>query len=337
MAGLSFSLLGFSAIAAFFLIFLFIKLSEKLNQQAEVNSRQSNEIEKIKELINNQFKEIRGTVDGSSKMMIDQVRSFTKETTALKSDLRQIQEKVGDISSFQDIFKSPKLRGQWGEASLKHILSEYFPPELYEIQHLFSSGEQVDAVLNLPDGKILPIDAKFSSDNFGRMLHSQSKERDDYSKKFVGDIRERIREVASKYIRPAEGTVDFALMYIPAEAIYYEVMFNLVDEDLARQARKQKVIIASPNTIYLTLRTIADWFRDTQLSRKTQEILKRLERISQDARNLSDDFRKLGRHLGAASSAYDRSEKRLSLLGKRVETLIESDRVGEEKQLEQGS
>lgn len=305
--------------------------------KSETDEKQTQHIQdlerRLTDLMNVQLKEIRGTVDGSSEAMMNQVRSFTKETTDLKNDLKGIQEKVGDISSFQEIFRSPKLRGQWGEASLEHILSQHFPAELYKTQYLFSSGQQVDAVLNLPNGKILPIDAKFSSENFEKMISAPAEEKNIYRQKFLLDTKQRIKEITSKYILPSEGTVDYALMYIPAEAIYYEVLFNSGEEDLAKYAWSQKVVLTSPNTIYITLKTIEHWFRDSQVSKRTQEILKRLDKINRDAKTLFDEFRKLGRHLKDASSAYERSEKRLSLFDEKVEKLIET---GETKQLEAG-
>ncbi|MBL7156501.1 MAG: DNA recombination protein RmuC [Candidatus Pacebacteria bacterium] len=275
--------------------------------------------------MNSQLKEMRGTVDNSSRTMMNQVRSFTQETTELKKDLKHIQEKIGDISSFQEIFKSPKLRGLWGEASLQHILTEFFPQELWQMQYSFLSGEKVDAILKLPNKKLLPIDSKFSSDNFERMIRAQNEEeKERYGKIFLQDVKKRIDEIAGKYILPSEGTVDFALMYIPAEAIYYEIMFHLREQDIPSYARKKKVILTSPNTIYLTLRTIDHWFRDTQISRKTQEILKRLGRIYQDAGKLSQTFKRLGIHLKNASSSYEDSEKRVSLLTGRVERLMDT-------------
>ena len=123
---------------------------------------------------------------------------------------------------------------------------------------------------------------------------------------------------------PSEGTTDVALMYIPAEAIYYEVMVRLRDANIPSYAWKKKVILVSPNTFYLTLSTIMHWFRDTQISKKTQDILKRLERVHQDAGKLVDSFRKLGGHLKNAVSSYEDSEKRVSLLGERVDRLIHS-------------
>ena len=298
-------------------------------RKSRLDDKQSDSIRdlerRLTDLMIGQLKEIRDTQNGVSRSMNEQISSFTKEATQIREDLKQVQERVKDVSSFQEIFKSPKLRGQWGEASLEHILSQHFPSELYKIQYLFSSGEQVDAVLKLPNGKVLPIDSKFPSENFSRMIESSDEEKEMFQKKFIEDVKNRINEIASKYVLPSEGTVDFALIYIPAEAIYYEIVNNIGREfDLANYAWSKKIILTSPNTIYLTLRTIEHWFKDTQISRKTQEILKRFSKINQDATKLMDDFRKLGSHLRNAISAYDSSEKRLNLFSDKVEKLLET-------------
>jgi DNA recombination protein RmuC len=289
---------------------------------------------RITDLMINQLREIRGSVDGTSKAMNDQIRSFTKETTEMRENLKQIEEVVKDVSSFQEIFKSPKLRGQWGEASLEHILSQHFPKELFKAQYLFSSGEQVDAVLKLPNGRVLPIDSKFPSENFEKMINVASEtEKNFFKKNFLEDVKNRVNEIASKYILPAEGTTDFAFMYIPAEAIYYEIINNIGREvDIASFAWSKHIILTSPNGLYKDLRTIEHWFRDTQISRQTQEILKKLSRVHQDSEKLMEDFRKLGSHLRNASAAYEDSDKRLSLLDEKVEKLVE---IGETKKLKE--
>lgn len=293
----------------------------------QVQSEAIRDLERrLTDLMTSQLKEIRGSVDGSSRAMHEQIFAFTKETTKVREELKQIQDAVKGVSSFQEIFRSPKLRGQWGEASLEHILSQHFPSEFYKIQYLFSSGEQVDAILKLPNGRILSIDAKFPAENFSKMTEADSPEnRKLFQKKFIEDVKLRIQEISSKYILPSEETVDFALMYIPAEAIYYEIISHASKEfDLTKYAWSKKVILTSPNTIYLTLRTIEHWFKDTQISRQTQEILKRLNRIYKDAEKLKDSFRKIGSHLRNTVSAYDNSEKRLSLFSNKVESLLES-------------
>ncbi len=309
-----------------------------LNRKSKTDKTQSDAIRdlerRLTDLMINQLKEIRGSVDGTSQAMNEQMRSFTKEATQIREDLKQVQATVKDVSTFQEIFKSPKLRGQWGEASLEHILSQHFPKELYKIQHLFSSGEQVDAVLKLPNDLVLPIDSKFPSENFDKMVGAATEiEKEFFKKSFLEDVKNRINEIATKYILPSEATTEFALMYIPAEAIYYEIVSSIGKElDVAAFAWSKRVILTSPNTLYLTLRTIEHWFKDTQVSKQTQEILKKLAKVHQDAEKLMDDFRKLGTHLRDASSAYGNSEKRLSLLDERVEKLVE---IGEYKQLKE--
>lgn len=302
------------------LFFFFLLRKSKLDEK---QSEAIRDLERrLTDLMINQLKEIRGNVDGTSKAMHEQISSFTKETVQIREQLSQLQEEVKSISSFQEIFKTPKLRGEWGEASLEHILSEYFPKELYISNFGFSSGETVEFVLKLPNKKLLPIDAKFFSENFEKMLEAKNEEEKKlFQKKFIQDVKLNIDKISSKYILPSENTVDYALMYIPAEAIFHHIMFNLREENIGEYARKKKVILTSPNTIYLTLRTIQHWFKDTQISRRTQEILKRLNRIQFDAQKLMESFKKLGNHLRNASLAYESSEKRLSLFTDRVEKL----------------
>jgi len=310
----------------FFLVFFVSLLFLRKNKVDKDQGNDMRDLERrLTDLLISQLKEMRGSVDFTSKSMYEQVSSFTKETTQLREEIKQVQGIVSDISSFQNIFKKPQLRGQWGEASLKHLLGEYFPHDFCQTQYSFSSGEQVDAILKLPNGKILSIDAKFPFDNFKEMMSAETEEQKIfYQKKFVGDVKLKIKDISSKYIIPSEGTLDRALMYIPAEAVFYEIMFNLRDEDVANYAMKNRIIIASPNTLHLTLRTIIDWLKDVQLSYQTQEILKRLERIQEDSIKLTDDFRKTGTHLKNAISSHDNSEKRLSLFSQRIERIIDS-------------
>jgi len=301
-------------------------------RKSKIDQSQSEAIRDLERRVTDLMIEIKGTVDGTSRAMQDEIRSFTREATQIREDLKQVQETVKDVSTFQEIFKSPKLRGQWGEASLEHILAQHFPKELYKTQYLFSSGEQVDAALKLPNGRVLPIDSKFPSENFEKMINTTSEtEKIFYKKNFLDDVKNRVNEIASKYILPSEGTVDFAFMYIPAEAIYYEIINNIGREvDIASFAWSKHIILTSPNGLYKDLRTIEHWFRDTQISRQTQEILKKISRVHQDSEKLMEDFRKLGTHLRNASTAYEDSDKRLSLLDEKVEKLIE---IGETKKL----
>ncbi len=300
-----------------FSVFFFL-----LIKKWKTDEKQSEALRDLERRVTDLVLQIKGSVDHTSQAMYQQISSFTKESVQMREQLSQLQQEMRSISSFQEIFKTPKLRGEWGEANLEYLLSEYFPKEFYIKNFSFSSGAQVEFALKLPNKKILPIDAKFFSENFEKIKTARTEEEADFfRKRLIQDIKNNIQTIASKYIVPAEGTVDFALMFIPAEAIFYEIMFNLKDEDIASYARSKKVVLVSPNTIYLTLRTIIDWFRDIQISRQTQEILKRLDRLQTDAEKLMEDFRKLGLHLRNATASYEGAEKRLSLFADRVEKL----------------
>ncbi len=278
---------------------------------------------RITDMMTNHLKEVSGNLFQTSDTLNRQMVSFTSGTVQVQENLKKMQETIKEISSFQEIFRSPKLRGQWGEASLEMILSEYYPKEFYQTQYTFSTGERVDAVLRLPDGKLLSIDAKFSFENFAKMVAAESdQEKDELKKRFLTDIKIQIDSISEKYILPGEGTLDFALMYVPAEAVFYEMLFNL-KEDIGRYAWKKKVVIASPNTVYLTLGTITAWFRDTQISKQTKEIQEQIIKIQTDGVKLMNNFQKLGVHLKNATTIYDNCEKRFTFFTNKVKKLTE--------------
>ena len=158
-------------------------------------------------------------------------------------------------------------------------------------------------------------------------------DRENAEKSFISDVKARIDEIASKYILPGEGTVDYAMMYVPAEAIYYEIVnpgTKSVKEDLTTYALRKKIIITSPNLFYLAMSVIEHWFKDVQFSKQTKEVIKRFEQVRKDAEKLTDDFDRLGKHLSNAQSSYDDTTKRLDLMTDRVDRLIQS---GEEEKL----
>lgn len=286
----------------------------------------------LSQLVNDQLRQSRESTERATLSVHQQVQGFTQGMVLLQETVKQVQDSVKNVSSFQDIFKSPKLRGIWGEASLEAALGQYFPKDLYEMQHYFKSGEAVDAILKLPNGLILPVDSKFNWENFEKMVHSETDiNRDLYRKQFFVDVKKKVDEIASKYLIPSEGTTDVALMYVPAETVYYEIINNIKEVDIPSYARSKKVFLVSPNTFALSVSTIMHWFRDVEVTKRTREIIKRLERIAADGGKLADDFRKLGSHLTNARGAYDDSEKRLGLMVGRVQNVIKSGEEDAEK------
>lgn len=311
-------------------------VSTQLTQNREASDRAS---ATVSQLINEQLERSRQASERATLTVNQQVQgfnqSFTQNMTQLQENMKQMHESVKTVSSFQDIFKSPKLRGIWGESSLEAALNQYFSKDMYGLQHYFKSGEAVDAVLNLPNGLILPIDSKFNWENFEKMVNAENDiQKDIYRKSFYSDVKKKIEEISSKYILPSEGTTDLAIMYIPAETVYYEVINNLKDVDIANYARTKKVFLVSPNTFALSVSAIRHWFKDVEFSKQTKDIIKRLERIATDGGKLADDFQRLGKHIVNTKSAYDDSEKRLSLMVDRVKNVIEigESSAGEEVQ-----
>ncbi|HXK36196.1 MAG TPA: DNA recombination protein RmuC [Candidatus Paceibacterota bacterium] len=276
-----------------------------------------------------QLEHTRQASERSTQSVLSQVQSFTRGMTELQEEVKRVQEQVQHVVSFQDIFRSPKLRGNWGEYSLESALSQYFPRGAWEVQHTFASGDIVDAILKLPNDLIVPIDSKFNWENFQKMAESDNDiARDGFRKQFLSDVKKKVDEIASKYILPGEGTTDFALMYVPAETVYYEIINHVREADVTDYARRKKVILCSPSTFYLTVTAVQHWFHDVEFSKQTRDIFKRLARIVQDAGKLADDFTMLGKHLTNATTAHEGAQKRLDLLVERTQRVIE---LGEEQ------
>ncbi len=325
----------------FFIIQLHRKLSQPkepdqsavmLNQRIDsLNNAMQQALRDTVKMVSDQLKESRESTERSSHVVHQQVQGFTSGLTQLAETVKLVHQSVKDVSSFQDIFKSPKLRGTWGEASLEASLAQYFSKDTYELQYYFKGGEAVDAILRLPNELILPIDSKFNWENFEKMIHADNDiQREAYRKTFFSDVKKKIDEIAAKYILPSESTTDFALMYIPAETVYYELINNVRDADIPAYARGKRVFLVSPNTFALSVSAIRHWVKDIQLSKETQAIMKRLERIAIDGRKLGDDFRKLGKHITDARGAYEDSEKRLGLMVERVQNVIQLNANDEE-------
>jgi len=271
-----------------------------------------------------QLEQNRQTSQHATLSVAQQVQGFTQGMTQLHENIKSVHESMKSVVSFQDIFKSPKLRGMWGEQSLENSLGQYFPKDMYEMQHYFKSGEAVDAVIKLPNGLLLPIDAKFNWDNFVKLIEAEDEiSKDNFRKQFLSDVKSKVDEISNKYILPGENTTEYAMMYVPAEAVYYELINNVKGVDIPAYARSKRVGIMSPNTFYLTTASILHWFKNIEFNKQTRDIMKRLDRIATDGKKLGDEFSRLGKHLSNATSTYNDTEKRLSLIVDRVERVVE--------------
>jgi len=245
----------------------------------------------------------------------DQLRHVTAVVGAVQGSLGQLGEAtqrvfdVGrDIAGLEQILKSPKLRGGVGEILLENLLAQILPREHYTLQHAFSTGDRVDAVVRI-GARLVPVDAKFPLENFRRMLEDADEEkRRQMRRAFVRDVKARVDEVAKKYILPDEGTFDFALMYVPAENVYYEIIVRddaAEEEAAAEYAIGRRVIPVSPNSFYAYLRVIVLGLRGLEIERDAREIQAHLIRLRGDLEKFREAFDVLGKHLTNARGKYE--------------------------------
>ena len=238
----------------------------------------------------------------------------------LQETNRQIYEIGKDISSLQELLRAPKFRGSMGETLLENLLAQVLPKEHFTMQYRFQSGDAVDAVVRLGE-RLVPVDAKFSLENFQKMLEvTDEQSKNVFRKKFIQDVKNRVDEVAAKYILPAENTYDFALMYIPAENVYYEM---IVKEDLLTYSMSKKVILVSPHTFYAYLEVICLGLKGMQVEENAKAILKELNTLVIEVNKFKEDFEVLGTHLSNASGKYNESQKRLDRFSDRLKHVQE--------------
>ncbi len=250
----------------------------------------------------------------------------------LQNKLGKLEEASGkifdvgkDIASLQEILRSPKLRGNLGELFLGDLLTQLLPAEHFHLQYEFKGGEKVDAVVKL-GGHFVPIDSKFPLENFKKYVECKTDvEKKAIRKIFLSDVKKHIDAIAQKYIRPDEGTFDFALMYIPAENVYYEMIIREEAFDaefsVISHAMGKRVIPVSPNNFYVYLNTILLGLKGLKIEQSAKEIQANLSGLRKDVEKFEDDFSKLGKHLGNARSCYEESDKRFVRLKDRIENI----------------
>ncbi len=239
----------------------------------------------------------------------------------LEETNRQIHEVAKDISSLQELLRAPKMRGQIGETLLENFLSQILPKAYYLIQHRFKNGETVDAAVKLGE-KLVPIDAKFSLENFKRILETQDEqEKNSFRKKFFQDVKARIDEIASKYILPQENTYDFALMYVPAENVYYEI---ITSNEIFVYGMNKKVLAVSPNTFYAYLQVVCLGLKGLKVEENAKEILRSLSALSVEMTKFKDDFSVLGVHISNAGKKFEESQKRIEKVTDRLQNIQET-------------
>ncbi len=252
------------------------------------------------------------------------IRDVTEGLTKLDETNKQVISFADQLQSLQDILKNPKHRGILGEYYLETLLNNVLAPSQYKMQFAFANGEIVDAAVFVKD-KVIPIDSKFSLENYNKLVsESDPIEKEKLEKAFVNDLKLRIQETA-KYIRPNEGTMEFAFMFIPHEAIYYDLLINKIgavteetDNLIQRAANKYKVIIVSPTSFLAYLQTVLQGLKALQIEETAKDIIKRVDELGTHLKKYEEYHSKLGVSLGTVVNHYNNSGKELRKVDKDV-------------------
>lgn len=258
------------------------------------------------------------TLQENSKQLNDRLDKAAEVIRDVSREVGQMSEIGRNMRELQDFLKSPKLRGNIGEQVLKDLLTQVFPKNSFHLQYAFASGEKVDAAIQT-DAGILPIDAKFPMENFQKLSKTKDEtEIKQYRAEFTRDIKKHIDAIAKKYILPHEGTMDFALMYVPSESVFYEIV---VMDDLVEYARKHRVYIVSPTTLYAHLQTILLSYEGRKIEEQSKEVMRLLRGLQGDYEKVNDSLDVLGKHLGNASNQYANVTKGVMTLGTKLSTV----------------
>ena len=286
---------------------------------------------KISSQVNERLNQMNQSLQEANKIIGQNLGNATTTFGNVKEQLgkleatnTQILEVSKNISSLQELLRAPKFRGQMGETLLENLLAQVLPVKHYQMQYRFKSAEAVDAVIRLGE-RLVPVDAKFSLENFQKILDTQEEQlKDAFRRKFIQDVKNRVDEISAKYILPQENTYDFALMYIPAENVYYEI---IIKEDIFSYCMSKKVIPVSPNTFYAYLQVICLGLKGLKIEENAKGILKNLSMLTIEINKFKEDFDILGKHLSAATGKYEESQRRLDRFQDRLTNIQDRKQI----------
>jgi DNA recombination protein RmuC len=305
--------------------------TETVHQQLSVVTSQ---LGNVTSQLQNNTGQMGSRLDNAAKVIQD----VQNKLGELGQATQEIKELGQSVSKLEEMLKAPKLRGGLGELLLEDLLKQVLPVNAYDIQYTFRNGQTVDAIINTAGGKV-PVDSKFPLENFRKMLDAKTdQDRKTATRLFKTDVKKHIDAISEKYILPDEGTFDFALMYIPAENIYYETIIkeeSYADEDgLYTYATKRRVVPVSPNSFYAHLRVIALGLKGLQIEKSAKEIFQNLELLNTELRKFSDIFETLGSQLNNAKNNYDKADKQLASLTEKFKSVQSIPEAKERNQLD---
>ncbi len=297
-------------------LFIFFFINKKLS---EISKPKTNEalLEWLKTMqasISNSSNNMVKTLQENSRQLNERLDKAAMVIQGVNREIGQMSEIGRNMKELQEFLKSPKLRGNIGEQVLKDLIAQMFPKNSFNLQYEFKSGEKVDAAIKT-DAGILPIDSKFPMENFQKLVKAEGKEKENFQKEFFRDVKRHIDAISKKYILPQEGTMDFALMYVPSESVYYEVVN---ETEIMEYARKARVYIVSPSTLYAALQTILLSFEGKKLETKSKELFGVIRALQIDYDKVDENLGILGKHLNNAYSQFGNVATGFSQIGQKL-------------------
>jgi DNA recombination protein RmuC len=280
--------------------------------------------EKLDRRLGNVETKVDRRLEGLDGRLLMQQQSAGQTATQIAEKLERVQgataqvlARANDLARLEQALRPPKARGGFGELLLGNLLRDMLPSNAYSLQYGFKSGERVDAVIKID--KLVPVDAKFPLDNFARLVETEDEtEGAIHAKAFERDVKIHVDAIATKYVRPAEGTYDFALMYLPSESVYYEVVCAK-SEVLYRYALEKRVFPVSPTTFHAYLHVIALGLKGLQIEQHAQDVMAYCSGLAKDFDRFRAEFDTLGKHLGNAQTKYGEADRRLGGLERDLE------------------
>ena len=317
-----------------------IELNKSLNRMRENLDLNLNKFnEKVSEKIERNNVQLQNSMTKQISESAKIVEEVSKRLTKLDETNSRVVNVADELKTLQNALQNPKQRGVLGEFYLAQVLENVLPPNAFQIQYKFKNGEIVDAAIFLDQHKILPVDSKFSLENYNRMIESEGEERKILAKKVRDDLKMRIDET-SKYIRPDENTMDFAFMFIPSESLYYDMLINKVgsqgsERDLIEYAfRDKRVIVVSPTSFMAYLQTVLQGLKSLKIEEQSKEIQKRVSQLGTHISKYEDLMQRLGKSLGTTVNHFNNAHKELGKIDKDVVKIAgEDSKSGVEPQL----
>ncbi len=268
-------------------------------------------------MLNQNIQGMQSRIDATTKAIGERLDTASRVIAGVTKELGSVQEMGRSMKELQDFLRSPKLRGNIGEQILRDLLEQYFAREHFDIQYKFRDGQVVDAIIKTDKGMI-PIDSKFPMENIQKMLSSETDEdRALFQHEFIKDVKKHMSDISKKYILPSEGTVDFAVMYVPSESVYYELVRS--PEDINAFGYEKRVFPVSPNSFYYFLKVLLLGMEGKKVEEASRKILETLRAIQSDAMRFGDTLGVLTTHVTNAKAAVDRVNTEYGKLSGKIE------------------